>query len=42
LPTKSAQRHAVLSWYMDSGAPPSCNSCYVCSHAHTDRCGSQN
>jgi hypothetical protein len=30
LPTKNAQRHAVLSWYMYSGAPPSCNSCYVC------------
>jgi hypothetical protein len=29
LPTKNAQRHAVLSWYMYSGAPPSCNS-YVC------------
>src|SRR5215475_5173713 len=29
LPTKNAQRHAVLSWYMYSGAPPSCNSCYV-------------
>jgi hypothetical protein len=27
---KNAQRHAVLSWYMYSGAPPSCNSCYVC------------
>src|SRR5215475_13011564 len=23
LPTKNAQRHAVLSWYMYSGAPPS-------------------
>jgi hypothetical protein len=30
LPTKNAQRHAVLSWYMYSGALPSCNSCYVC------------
>jgi hypothetical protein len=30
LPTKNAQRHAVLSWYMYSGAPPSCNRCYVC------------
>jgi hypothetical protein len=30
LPTKNAQRHAVLSWYMYSGAPPSCNSYYVC------------
>ena len=30
LPTKNAQRHAALSWYMYSGAPPSCNSCYVC------------
>src|SRR5215475_2277407 len=30
LPTQNAQRHAVLSWYMYSGAPPSCNSCYVC------------
>src|SRR5215475_973887 len=30
LPTKDAQRHAVLSWYMYSGAPPYCNSCYVC------------
>jgi hypothetical protein len=30
LPTKNSQRHAVLSWYMYSGAPPSCNSCYVC------------
>jgi hypothetical protein len=29
LPTKNA-RHAVLSWNMCSGAPPSCNSCYVC------------
>jgi hypothetical protein len=28
--TKNAQRHAVLSWYMYSVAPPSCNSCYVC------------
>ena len=25
LPTKTAQRHAVLSWYTYSGAPPSCN-----------------
>jgi hypothetical protein len=25
-----AQRHAVLSWYMYSRVPPSCNSCYVC------------
>jgi hypothetical protein len=30
LPTKNAQRHLVLSWYMYSGAPPSCNSGYVC------------
>jgi hypothetical protein len=30
LPTKNAQRHAVLSWYIYSGAPPSRNSCYVC------------
>jgi hypothetical protein len=30
LPAKNAQRHAVLSWYMYLGAPPSCNSCYVC------------
>ena len=30
LPTKNAQRHAALSWYMYSGAPPSCNICYVC------------
>src|SRR5215475_870644 len=30
LPTKNAQRHAVLSWYMYSGAPPSYNSYYVC------------
>jgi hypothetical protein len=30
LPTKNAQCHAVLSWYMYSGALPSCNSCYVC------------
>jgi hypothetical protein len=29
LPTKTAQRHAVLSWYTYSGAPPSCNSCTV-------------
>ena len=29
LPTKTAQRHAVLSWYMYSGLPPSCNSCSV-------------
>ena len=29
LPTKTAQRHAVLSWYMYSGAPPSCNWCSV-------------
>jgi hypothetical protein len=39
LPTKNAERHAVLSWYMYSVAPPSCNSCY--SHAHTYRCASQ-
>ena len=25
LPIKTAQRHAVLSWYTYSGAPPSCN-----------------
>src|SRR5215475_6024049 len=30
LPTKNAQSHAVLSWYMYLGTPPSCNSCYVC------------
>jgi hypothetical protein len=24
------KRHAVLSWYMYLGVPPSCNSCYVC------------
>jgi hypothetical protein len=30
LPTKNAQRHAVLSWYMYSGAPPYFNNCYVC------------
>src|SRR5215470_16269806 len=30
LPTKNAQGYAVLSWYMYSGAPSSCNSCYVC------------
>jgi hypothetical protein len=30
LPTKNAQRYAVLSWYMYSGASPSCYSCYVC------------
>src|SRR5215475_7218546 len=30
LPTKHAQHHAVLSWFMYSGASPSCNSCYVC------------
>jgi hypothetical protein len=30
LPTQNAQRHTVLSWYMYLGAPPSCNSCYVC------------
>jgi hypothetical protein len=30
LRTKNAQHHAVLSWYMYSGALPSCNSCYVC------------
>jgi hypothetical protein len=29
-PQKNAQRHAVLSWYMYSGAPPSFNSCYAC------------
>ena len=29
LPTKTAQHHAVLSWYTYSGAPPSCNSCSV-------------
>ena len=27
LPTKTAGRHAVLSWYTYSGAPPFCNSC---------------
>jgi hypothetical protein len=41
LPTKNAQRHAVLWWYMYSGVPPSYNSCYICSHVHTDRCASQ-
>src|SRR5215475_13132839 len=30
LPTKNAQHHAVLSWYMYSGVPPSSNSCYIC------------
>jgi hypothetical protein len=30
LPTTNSQRHAVLLWYMYSGAPPSCNSCYIC------------
>jgi hypothetical protein len=30
MPTKKAQHHAVLSWYMYSGAPPSYNSYYVC------------
>jgi len=25
LPTKTAQRHAVLSWYTYSGVPPSCD-----------------
>ena len=29
LPTKTAQRHAVLSWYTYSGARPSCNWCSV-------------
>jgi len=29
LPMKTAQRHAVLSWYTYSGAPPSCNGCSV-------------
>jgi hypothetical protein len=29
LPTKTAQRHAVLLWYTYSGSPPSCNSCPV-------------
>ena len=29
LPTKTAQRHAVLSWYTYSRAPPSCNWCSV-------------
>jgi len=29
LPTKTAQRHAVLSWNTYSGVPPSCNSCSV-------------
>jgi hypothetical protein len=29
LPTKTAQRRAVLSWYTYSGAQPSCNSCSV-------------
>jgi len=28
-PTKTAQRHTVLSWYTYSGAPPSCNWCSV-------------
>src|SRR5215475_10796076 len=30
LPTKNAQRHPILSWYLYSGALPSCNRCYVC------------
>jgi hypothetical protein len=30
LPTKNAQSQSVLSWYMYSVAPPSCNSFYVC------------
>src|SRR5215813_3621166 len=34
LPTKNAQRHAVLPWYMYSGVPPSCNSCYVFTVMH--------
>ena len=34
LPIKKAQRHAVLSWYMYSRAPPSCNGCYVCTVMH--------
>jgi hypothetical protein len=29
-----AQCHAVQSWYMYSGALPSCNSCYVCTVMH--------
>jgi hypothetical protein len=29
LPTKTAQRHAVLSWYTYLGAPPSCKWCSV-------------
>jgi len=29
LPTKTAQRLAVLSWYTYSGAPPSCNWCSI-------------
>jgi len=29
LPTKTAQHHAVLSWYTYSGAPPSCNWCSI-------------
>jgi len=41
LPTKTAQRHAVLSWYTYSGALPSCNWCSVFSHAHTDHCTPQ-
>ena len=34
LPTKTAQRHAVLLWYTYSGAPPSCNSCSVFTVMH--------
>jgi hypothetical protein len=30
LPTKNARHHSILSWYMYLGAPPSCNSCCVC------------
>src|SRR5215475_12253302 len=30
LPTENAQRNAVPSWYMYSGALPFCNGCYVC------------
>jgi hypothetical protein len=35
---KNAQCHAVLSWYMYSGAPQLLR---LYSHAHTDRCASQ-
>ena len=34
-PTKTSQRHAVLSWYTYSRARPSCNSCSVCTVMRT-------